>query len=133
MDKRTIAWAAGLMAAGVALGAFGAHALKARLGADALGQWHTGVDYHFLHALGMLAVGMLHDVLGRAAVRRMALLFLAGIMLFSGSLYLLATRDLLGTQALTPVLGPITPVGGLLFIAGWIHLLITALRRGPQR
>ncbi len=133
MDVRSLAWGAGLMALGVALGAFGAHGLKAHLDAESLAQWHTGVQYHFLHALGLLALSGMATHLHprtRAWVRR---LFLLGIVCFSGSLYLLSTRGMLDTQALTPVLGPITPLGGLFFIAGWVLLLITTLFSGKQR
>jgi len=121
------------MALAVALGAFGAHGLKASLSTDALGQWHTGVEYHFLHALALLGLYAIDGRLSKRVLRVVSMLFLAGVLLFSGSLYLLATRDLLGTQSLGPVLGPLTPIGGLCFIAGWIGLLITALRKNGQR
>lgn len=109
---------------GVALGAFGAHALKARLGADLLAVWKTAVEYQFYHALALLLLGLLMrsgavpaGSLGTAAGGCFAL----GVLLFSGSLYALA---LSGVRAL----GAITPLGGLLFLAGWA-LLIAALLR----
>jgi len=117
-----IAGAAALLALAVALGAFGAHALRARVAPDALAWWSTAVQYHAWHALGMLGVGllMLHwpdaRMLAWAAV-----LFAAGIVLFSGSLYALT---LTGAR----VLGAVTPVGGVALIAGWIVLASTALR-----
>ncbi len=97
----------------VALGAFGAHALKARLTPDMAAVWQTAVQYHAWHALGLLAVGSL--MLHWPARRRLGLaaaLLLAGIVLFSGSLYALA---LTGVRAL----GMVTPVGGVAFMAGW--------------
>jgi len=133
MDKRSLAWGAALMALAVALGAFGAHGLKARVDADALAQWNTGVQYHFMHALGLLLLANLGTHLPPKALARVRLLFLLGILCFSVSLYLLSTRGMLNTHALTPILGPITPLGGLLFMAGWIGLLITTLLKKDQR
>ena len=104
------------MAISVALGAFGAHALKARLSADALDVWRTGVTYHAWHALALVAAGllMLH-IPDSAPLRFAAWLFVAGIVLFAGSLYALALGAPNG-------FGAITPFGGLAFIAGWIVL-----------
>jgi uncharacterized membrane protein YgdD (TMEM256/DUF423 family) len=98
----------------VGLGAFGAHALKARLSTDALGVWQTAVLYHGWHALALIGVGaVLLQRPGVAGFVCAAWLFGAGIMLFSGSLYALA---LTGVKTL----GIVTPVGGLLFLAGWL-------------
>lgn len=121
------------MAVAVAFGAFGAHGLKAVLEPEALTQWHTGVQYQFLHALGLLALAAMGDRLPARTMRMTTALFLLGILLFSGSLYLLSTRELLSSHGLTSVLGPLTPLGGLCFIAGWVSLLITALRMGAKR
>ena len=89
----------------VMAGAFAAHGLKARLSADALSVFETGARYHMYHALAMALVALVPE-------RRAAALFLAGIFLFSGSLYLLALTGV-------TILGAITPIGGLCFIAGW--------------
>jgi uncharacterized membrane protein YgdD (TMEM256/DUF423 family) len=108
--------------AAVLLGAFGAHALKARLAGDALALWRTAVEYHFWHALGLIAVGLVAAHLpGSAMLRWAGWTMLAGIVLFSGSLYLLA---LTGARAL----GAATPVGGLAFIAAWVLLAAAVLR-----
>jgi uncharacterized membrane protein YgdD (TMEM256/DUF423 family) len=114
--------AALLLCAAVALGAFGAHALKSRLGPDALAVWQTAVQYHAWHALGLLAVGLLllHWP-DRAGLPWAGWLFVAGIALFSGSLYALVLSDVKG-------LGVVTPIGGLAFIGGWLALAWTALR-----
>jgi len=97
----------------VALGAFGAHALKTRIAPDMLAVWHTGIEYHIFHALGLLAVGIVAVQLPDSAPLKWAgWLMLAGIVLFSGSLYLLA---LTGERWL----GAVTPVGGLAFLAAW--------------
>ena len=108
-----LAVAAGLLFAAVATGAFGAHALRARLSPDALAIWQTAVQYHFWHGLGLLGAGIL--LLHRpdsAALATAAVLFVAGIVLFSGSLYALA---LTGTK----MLGAITPAGGVAFLGAW--------------
>ena len=102
-----------LALAAVALGAFGAHALKARLAPDMAAVWQTAVQYHGWHALALLAVGLvLIQRPDAAAVAVAGWLFVAGVALFSGSLYLLALTD-------TRALGAITPVGGAAFLAGW--------------
>jgi len=109
------------MALAVALGAFGAHALKARLAPEALDVWRTGVTYHAWHALALVGVGllMLH-VPASAALRGAAWLFVAGIVLFAGSLYALALGAPKGV-------GAITPFGGLAFIVGWIVVALATL------
>ena len=104
----------------VIAGAFGAHALRDRLGPDAMAVWHTAVDYQFWHALALLGIASVaqsEDPSLRWSMR----FFVAGIVIFSGSLYALA----LGAPRLTGVL---TPVGGLAFIAGWICLFVYFLR-----
>jgi len=102
----------------VALGAFGAHALKARLAPDKLVTFETGVRYHFYHAIALLAVGTVQITLPAAGTLALSgWLFVAGIALFSGSLYWLA----LGGPRW---LGPVTPLGGLALIAGWVALAL---------
>lgn len=116
--------AAGAIAAllAVMLGAFGAHALRQRLSADLLAIFQTGVQYHFYHALGLLAVGLVAHLLpGVALVRWSGVLMIAGIVVFSGSLYVLA---LSGVRAW----GAVTPIGGLAFIVAWALLALAVLR-----
>lgn len=98
----------------VGAGAFGAHALKARLTPDMAAVWQTAVQYHAWHALGLLAIGllMMHGV-AQGALAVAAWLLLAGIVLFSGSLYAMALTEMRG-------LGAITPIGGVAFLAGWL-------------
>lgn len=106
----------------VALGAFGAHGLKARLGVDMLAVYQTGVQYHFYHTLALLAVALLSlQAPQQALLKWSGGLFIAGILIFSGSLYLLA---LSGVRWL----GAITPIGGVAFIGGWLLLAIAALQ-----
>ena len=112
-----------LLALAVAFGAFGAHALRERLDAYATGIYERAVFYHFVHALGILAIGVAIDA--QATVASMAsiaaVLLFVGILIFSGSLYALA---LSGNRKL----GAITPLGGLAFIAGWAIFAIACSR-----
>jgi uncharacterized membrane protein YgdD (TMEM256/DUF423 family) len=109
----------------VMLGAFGAHGLRGRLPADLLAIYHTGCQYHVYHALGLLAVGLLSlHVPASGALRASGWLMLAGTVLFSGSLYLLAVTG-------QRWLGAITPLGGVAFIAAW--LLLAWAARGLAR
>jgi uncharacterized membrane protein YgdD (TMEM256/DUF423 family) len=103
---------------GVVLGAFGAHGLKARLEPDQLASWQTAVQYHLLHAVALLGLGLFAAQSGRA-VGLQAWLFTLGVTLFSGSIYVLV----LGGPRW---LGPVTPLGGLCLIAGWLSLLLLA-------
>jgi uncharacterized membrane protein YgdD (TMEM256/DUF423 family) len=108
----------------VGFGAFGAHALKARLDSDLLAIYQTGVQYHFYHTLALLAVVLLSLHAPRQALLQWSgWLFVVGILIFSGSLYLLA---LSGVRWL----GAITPIGGVAFIGGWLLLAIAALQWG---
>jgi uncharacterized membrane protein YgdD (TMEM256/DUF423 family) len=106
----------------VLCGAFAAHGLEARLDAQAREIFETGARYQMYHALamGLAALAMRGDAV--PAARLAAMLFLAGIVLFSGSLYLLALGGMAG-------LGLVTPAGGLAFIAGWLCLAVAALRQ----
>jgi uncharacterized membrane protein YgdD (TMEM256/DUF423 family) len=106
----------------VIFGAFGAHALNARVSPEMLAVYHTGSQYHFYHALGLLLIGLLASHFqNERALQLSGALMLAGIVLFSGSLYLLALTG-------STWLGAITPLGGLAFIAAWVVLAVAALR-----
>ncbi|MGA8004986.1 MAG: DUF423 domain-containing protein [Burkholderiales bacterium] len=120
--KLFVSIGAAMAALAVVLGAFGAHALKTRLPAGMLEVYQTAVQYHFWHALGVLAVGLALQLLPEAGwLRSAGWLLTAGIVLFCGSLYLLA---LTGSKWL----GAVTPLGGLAFILGWLALMVAALR-----
>lgn len=108
---------------GVALGAFAAHGLKSRLSAEYLTVFHTGVTYQLVHALALLGVAVLSVHLPGRWVAAAGWLFAVGILLFSGSLYLLTTTGV-------SKLGIVTPIGGLCFLAGWACLGWAALRLG---
>jgi uncharacterized membrane protein YgdD (TMEM256/DUF423 family) len=107
----------GSLSAGLAvvLGAFGAHALKARLAPDMLAVYETGVRYHLVHALALLAVAWAASRWPGTAVNASGWLFVAGTVLFSGSLYALSLSGVRG-------LGAITPLGGVAWIVGWLGL-----------
>ncbi|MGE5243224.1 MAG: DUF423 domain-containing protein [Betaproteobacteria bacterium] len=105
---------------GVALGAFGAHGLRGRLTPEMLAVFETGVRYQLYHAVALVAVSALMPRLGGWLVVWAGWMFTAGIVLFSGSLYLLA---LTGVR----VLGAVTPIGGLAFLVGWGFLAFAAI------
>jgi uncharacterized membrane protein YgdD (TMEM256/DUF423 family) len=108
----------------VALGAFGAHALRDRLSADMLDVFKTGVTYQMYHALALLGVGILlarFSIEGSAWLSAAGWLFVAGTVLFSGSLYALSLSG-------TTWLGAITPLGGVAFLLGWLALAVSVIR-----
>jgi uncharacterized membrane protein YgdD (TMEM256/DUF423 family) len=109
----------------VALGAFGAHALRSRISPDLLAIYQTGGQYHLTHALALLFVALFSErqACGSSA-RWSGWLFAAGIVLFSGSLYLLAITGI-------RIFGAVTPLGGVCFLAGWALLFTAALRQRP--
>lgn len=121
MAARWFAIGAGLGALGVALGAFGAHGLKSRVSAESVVLWETAARYHVLHALALMATAWACDRWPGPHAQSAGWLFVAGTLLFSGSLYALT---LTGVRAL----GAITPIGGLCFIAGWVLLALAAMR-----
>ena len=108
----------------VGLGAFGAHGLKQKLSADMLAVYQTGVQYHFYHALGMLAIPLLlrAGLITEGSATWAFRLLLIGILFFSGSLYALAISG-------KTILGAITPIGGAAFIAGWMAVAWGAMRK----
>jgi uncharacterized membrane protein YgdD (TMEM256/DUF423 family) len=127
MAKLFIQLAAINGALAVMIGAFGAHALKARLTPELLSVYETGVQYHFWHTLALLAVGLLAFQLPDSrALMASGIAFIVGIILFSGSLYLLASTDI-RQLGFMPV-GLITPFGGMSFIIGWLLLLISSFK-----
>ena len=106
----------------VAAGAFGAHALRARLAPDLLTIFETGARYHMYHSLGLIAIGLLMQLRPSPLLHGAGWAMLVGILLFSGSLYALA---LSGVRAL----GAITPLGGLGFLTGWLLFALAAWRQ----
>ena len=115
--RKTLVIAGLLIALATVFGAFGAHALKGQLSQDKLQVYETAVRYHFLHALGLLAIGILLRTADSDLLRWSAIAVVTGIVLFSGSLYLL-------TFGAPRPLGIVTPIGGLALIVGWIMFAV---------
>lgn len=131
MYRSFFIWASFFALIAVALGALGAHALKSMLTPESLASFETGVRYQFYHALALFvtgfALGRYPDPLFKWAGR----LFIAGIFCFSWSIFLLATRDVSGIG--WSWLGPVTPIGGVLFMTGWVLLAWGAWRQPVEK
>jgi uncharacterized membrane protein YgdD (TMEM256/DUF423 family) len=125
MNRQIIITASIFGLTAVVLGAFGAHALKALLSPTDLDAWKTAVSYQFYHTLALLFLSGFSKYRSRS-IRFSYWAFSAGIILFSGSIYLLSFRAISGVNL--SFLGPVTPVGGLLLILGWLFLLFAALK-----
>lgn len=121
MDRTWFVLGSLLAAVAVAAGAFGAHGLENRLSADDMDTYQTAARYHIYHALALLAVSYAAQRFGGGLVTASGWLFVAGIILFSGALYILALSGI-------KVLGAVAPIGGLCFLAGWACLAIAAWR-----
>lgn len=126
MNKQIILTASffGLLA--VILGAFGAHGLEGKISEYHIGTWKTANQYHFYHTFAMLFLSTFSRAKSQS-IRVSFIFFTVGILLFSGSLYLLSVRELLGASGLK-ILGPVTPLGGVCFVVGWIGLFVAALK-----
>ena len=124
MNKVTIAGILGALAVG--LGAFGAHGLKALIEPDQLVIYKTGVQYHMMHAIVLLGIALYLSQHNNSRLNKAFWFILVGIFLFAGSLYLMSTREVLGLTS-WKWLGPITPLGGLSFIVGWLLIAFAGL------
>jgi uncharacterized membrane protein YgdD (TMEM256/DUF423 family) len=120
VGRALLAVGAALGFIGVAAGAFGAHAIRERIRAERLDDWKTAADYQLWHALATIAAGLAAARWASGAAAAAGWCFVAGTLVFSGSLYALALTD-------RRKLGAITPIGGLLFLAGWALLVIAGL------
>ena len=127
MNKTFLVTAGILGAISVIAGAFGAHALKSRMPAGAFEIFETAVKYQFYHVFALLAVGILTHYIPGNLITWSGRLFIAGIILFCCSLYLLAYFKTVDNQQMN-WLGAVTPFGGLCFIAGWIFLALAVLK-----
>ncbi|WP_231459882.1 MULTISPECIES: DUF423 domain-containing protein [unclassified Pedobacter] len=126
MNKRIILTASFFGLIAVLFGAFGAHGLKAVVDAYSLEIWQKGVEYQFYHTFALLYLSTFARYRNKL-INIAYFCFTFGIILFSGSLYLLATRSILHIS-FVDVIGPITPIGGLLFALGWIMLFFAAIK-----
>lgn len=127
MSKRFIQYAALLGALSVALGAFGAHALKQFVDPAGIATFETGVRYQFYHTFALLSVGFLYRRMPGKLMEWAGIFFISGIVLFSGSLYVLTFVNATETVGLKGI-GAITPLGGVCFIAGWLCLFVQSLK-----
>jgi uncharacterized membrane protein YgdD (TMEM256/DUF423 family) len=107
----------------ICLGALGAHSLKKILSPEQLSSFEIGSNYHIYHSIALLVLVALWGTLSKKYIKVISWLWGIGILLFSGSIYLLSTREILGIESWTSILGPITPLGGICFIAGWATLI----------
>jgi uncharacterized membrane protein YgdD (TMEM256/DUF423 family) len=121
MEQTWFTLGCALMVLGIGAGAFAAHSLKGQLSADNLEIWQTAARYHIYHALALLAVAYAATRWQGSLTTVAGWLFVAGIALFSGSLYVLAISGV-------KWLGAVTPLGGLCFLAGWVSLAVAAFR-----
>ena len=129
-QKTFLAIGAFSMALAVAFGALGAHALKAVLDADKLMSFTTGVRYQAWHSLALILLQCIPVAyIGSGAAKASSIMMTIGIVFFSFSIYLLSLRDVLGLSDSIAFIGPITPLGGVLFMAAWLTLGVAVLRR----
>jgi uncharacterized membrane protein YgdD (TMEM256/DUF423 family) len=117
-----------LAALGVVLGAFGAHGLKKIVPPETVSSYQTGVQYQMYHAFALLIVGILSERISSNLINWAGAFFVLGIVLFSGSLYLLASLKAMDKVGVLGI-GIITPIGGLMFIVGWILLLVAIIKK----
>ncbi|MEM7160931.1 MAG: DUF423 domain-containing protein [Bacteroidota bacterium] len=108
----------------IILGAFGAHFLKAKISENLIEAYKTGVLYHLIHALALFVIGATQKTLNSVLNKAKFFLFL-GIILFSGSLYLLSIKELIEFPSLFRFVGKLTPIGGVSFIVGWIFIFLS--------
>lgn len=128
MHRRYLLTGSLTAAIAVALGAFGAHGLKQVVAPETVATFQTGVQYQFYHALALLLTGIIYERYSNLFIKRAGFCFITGIVLFSGSLYLLTVLKATETVGLNGI-GIITPFGGLFFIAGWLFLFAGILRK----
>jgi uncharacterized membrane protein YgdD (TMEM256/DUF423 family) len=119
-------WGVLFCGSAVVLGAFGAHLLSDLLSSDALQSFEVGVRYQFFHGLALLYLSLSQD--SKKGMTTTALFFTVGTLLFSISIYLLSLSTMYGDTGLPAILGPVTPIGGLLLILGWVNLLVGYVR-----
>lgn len=127
MNKSILIKAAVFGVIAVIGGAFGAHALKAVLSDDHLTSFNTGVRYQLIHAIVLLVLFLLRDKFDLKQFKIAATLIFWGVILFSGSIYLLTVKNIIGAEWLK-FAGPITPIGGTLIIVGWIFIILGGIK-----
>jgi uncharacterized membrane protein YgdD (TMEM256/DUF423 family) len=128
MQKIFIIIGAVLAGLAVVLGAFGAHGLKKVVTPENVAIYQTGVQYQMYHALGLILIGILSERILNNYLSYAGVLFVAGVVLFSGSLYLIVSLYAMNRSVPTAV-GILTPIGGFLFILGWLCFLVSLLKK----
>ncbi|MBL0104843.1 MAG: DUF423 domain-containing protein [Bacteroidetes bacterium] len=124
MNKTFLSIGAMLGGLGVIIGAMAAHQLRDKISPRSMEVFEKGVHFQFFHALALLAVGILAEKYTNSYINYAGWFFLTGVIFFSGSLYILSTMELTGLTSIQKIIGPITPIGGLSFIAGWLFLYL---------
>ncbi|MCO4292329.1 DUF423 domain-containing protein [Solitalea sp. MAHUQ-68] len=127
MQKQVLMTAAFFGALAVGLGAFGAHGLKPLLNDYQIAIWEKGIQYQFYHTIVILVLAFYPKISVKSSFLRAVWFFIAGIILFSGSLYFLAIKDIIGLEN-AKWIGIVTPIGGIAFILGWLSIFIGATR-----
>jgi uncharacterized membrane protein YgdD (TMEM256/DUF423 family) len=125
--KNVLVIGAAVLATAIILGAFGAHALRDKLSESSLEVFKTGVLYQFIHGFAILFMAVISMHLPEDKLRSPVIFFVIGILCFSGSLYFLSTQTITGLSL--KFLGPITPIGGLLFILGWLVFIVKIVKK----
>jgi uncharacterized membrane protein YgdD (TMEM256/DUF423 family) len=128
MNKLFLFWGSLIGALGVAFGALGAHALKTRLLPEQLQIFETGVKYQMYHSIMLVILFLIGEKVHSNYINYSGWCFIFGTLLFSGSIYLLACKELLSIESWKSFLGPITPIGGILLITGWVFLILSSLK-----
>lgn len=128
MHKGFLVWAMAMGALAVLLGAFGAHKLKELVPPETVSTFQTGVTYQFYHVFALLAVGILYAHIPSTQMLWAGRCFIVGVLLFSGSLYLLTLLKMTNNVGLRGV-GILTPIGGIFFVIGWIFFLLSVLKK----
>ena len=128
MHKLFLIIASFLAALAVALGAFGAHGLKKIVDAETVAIYQTGVQYQMYHALALLALGILAERYSSSLLHYAGFLFIGGVVLFSGSLYMVASLKAMN-NAVPTAIRIMTPIGGALFVLGWVLLFIALIKK----
>lgn len=116
----------------VTLGALGAHFFKSKISPEQLITYETAVRYMIYHAFGILLVGISFHHGNKNRLKWVFILFCLGIMIFSGSVFLLSLKSFLGIESWSLILGPITPLGGLCFISGWLFFMLSFNKKSHE-
>lgn len=115
----------------VILGAFGAHALVEKIPESSLSSYKTGNTYHFCHSILLLIIGLITKTRNTVIMRYAGIFCMAGILFFSGSLYILSCRTILGISS-TGILGPMTPIGGVFFVISWSLIAVEFFKKSQK-